>query len=224
VAQGPASSCRAKWRAKGTDPKGLWIPEDVGCCLQEGVLPCSSGMAQGKRLQENLDTGKLWTVEGIAAACRSGTAQGTKQKDDIAPKSPKWQTFGKRRQKGPECKNGIRNWGLRQQLQGSKWIKNLGSRRPLHPRKEKAIANVTGWSSGQRSHLGSRGTLKKVLYEIFRGKKVKQIAGSYVASQKIKDWTLLVPSEMDEEPTRIFSTRRGGVVGTQATWDSSPTV
>jgi hypothetical protein len=23
VAQGPASSCRAKWRAKGTDPKGL---------------------------------------------------------------------------------------------------------------------------------------------------------------------------------------------------------
>jgi hypothetical protein len=30
AAQGPASSCRATWRAKGTDPRRLWIPEYVG--------------------------------------------------------------------------------------------------------------------------------------------------------------------------------------------------
>jgi hypothetical protein len=47
--QGPESCCRAKWRAKGTDP------EEVSCCLQEGVPSCSSGTEQGKCLQENLD-------------------------------------------------------------------------------------------------------------------------------------------------------------------------
>jgi hypothetical protein len=39
--------------------------------------------------------------------------------------------FGKRRWKGPECNNGIRDRGLRQQLRGSKWIKNPGTRRQL---------------------------------------------------------------------------------------------
>jgi hypothetical protein len=39
VAEGPASSCRATQRAKRTDPR------EVGCRLQEGVPPCSSGMA-----------------------------------------------------------------------------------------------------------------------------------------------------------------------------------
>jgi hypothetical protein len=46
---------------------------------------------------------------------------------------------------------------------------------------------IGGWSSGRRSRLGSGGTLKKALYEIFRGKKAKQIAGSIVASRKIND-------------------------------------
>jgi hypothetical protein len=52
------------------------------------------------------------------------------------------------------------------------------------------VNGIRGWSSGQQSHLRNRGMLKKALYEIFRGKKAKQIAGSYIASQKIKDWTL----------------------------------
>jgi hypothetical protein len=66
-------------------------------------------------------------------------------------------------------------------------MKDLGGKRPLYLRKERTTANdIRGWSSGQRSHLGSGGTLKKNLYEIFREKKAKQIAGSYVASQKQK--------------------------------------
>jgi hypothetical protein len=40
AAQEPTSSCRATRRAKGTDLSKLWIPEEVGCHLQEGVLPC----------------------------------------------------------------------------------------------------------------------------------------------------------------------------------------
>jgi hypothetical protein len=50
------------WRAKGTDPKRLWIWDEVVCCLQEGVQLCNSGMAQEKPLKENWDPGKLWTA------------------------------------------------------------------------------------------------------------------------------------------------------------------
>jgi hypothetical protein len=39
---------------------------------------------------------------------------------------------GKRLWKCPECKNGIRDRGLRQQLQGRMRIKNPGTRRQLH--------------------------------------------------------------------------------------------
>jgi hypothetical protein len=35
AAQGPVPSCRATRRAKGTDPRRLWIPEEVGCHLQQ---------------------------------------------------------------------------------------------------------------------------------------------------------------------------------------------
>jgi hypothetical protein len=45
AAQGPTYSCRAAWEAKETDLRRLWILGDVGCSLQEGVSPCSSGMA-----------------------------------------------------------------------------------------------------------------------------------------------------------------------------------
>jgi hypothetical protein len=41
----------------------LWIPEEVGCRLQEGVPPYNSGTEQEKRLQENLDRRKLGVPE-----------------------------------------------------------------------------------------------------------------------------------------------------------------
>jgi hypothetical protein len=77
-------SGQAEMRAKRTDPRRLWILEEVGCHLQEGVPSCSSGMAQGKSLQESSDPWKLWTMERIGCSqqgdeplCRSGTTQGT---------------------------------------------------------------------------------------------------------------------------------------------------
>jgi hypothetical protein len=66
VAQGLTSSCRVSQRAKGTDLRRLWILEEAGFHLQEGVPPCSSGMVQRKRLQENLDPGKLWTMDRLS--------------------------------------------------------------------------------------------------------------------------------------------------------------
>jgi hypothetical protein len=141
--QGPESSCRATRRAEGTDPRRLWIPEEVGCRLQEGVPSCSSDTTQEKRLQENSDAGKLWTAKGIGrsrsrrmihtikVARRRGHERKRYDQDSVAKETQKGRTFGKRRWKGQECKNGIRDRGLKQQLRGSKQIKDLGGRRPL---------------------------------------------------------------------------------------------
>jgi hypothetical protein len=64
---------------------------------------------------------------------------------------------------GPGLQNGIRDWGLRQQLQGSKWIKNQGTRWRLRLKIERAleefnrkafglefVMRATGMSSGLR--------------------------------------------------------------------------
>jgi hypothetical protein len=59
---GLTSSCRVMQRAKGTDPRRLWILEEVGCRLQEGVPLCSR--VQEKRLQENCGPRKELAAAG----------------------------------------------------------------------------------------------------------------------------------------------------------------
>jgi hypothetical protein len=87
--------------------------------------------------------------------------------------------------KCPEWNSGIMEQGLRQQA-------NKG------PRQQTATISEEGEDTCEqhqkvlrkRSHLGSGGTLKKALYKTFRRKKAKQIAGLYIASRRIKNWTL----------------------------------
>jgi hypothetical protein len=55
---GMACGCKAAQGAKETDPRTLWIPGEVGCRLQEGVLPCKSHMAQERRHQKGLYRGQ----------------------------------------------------------------------------------------------------------------------------------------------------------------------
>jgi hypothetical protein len=75
--------------------------------------------------------------------------------------------------------------------EGRMGIKDLGGRRLLHLRKERTNTNGIGeWSSGQRSPLGSEGTLKKTLCEIVRGKITKQVVGISSGLQRMVDWTL----------------------------------
>jgi hypothetical protein len=52
--------------------------------------------------------------------------------DDVVQETRKGRTFGKRCWKGPECNNGIRDRGPRQQLRGNKRIENPGIRLQLH--------------------------------------------------------------------------------------------
>jgi hypothetical protein len=73
-----------------------------------------------------------------------------------------------RRWIGPECNSGIRDRVLKQKLQGSKRIKDLGGRVPLCPRNDR----TPSWT--YRETIDS----------------AKQKGGSYAASRKIKDWTL----------------------------------
>jgi hypothetical protein len=63
--------------------------------------------------------------------------------DNVAPRTLKGRKSGMRRWKGPECNSGMRNRGLKQKLQGSKWIKDLGGRLPLCPRNER----TSSWRS-----------------------------------------------------------------------------
>jgi hypothetical protein len=44
--------------------------------------------------------------------------------ENVAPRTPKGQTSGMRLRKGPECKNGMRDRGLKQQLRGNERINN----------------------------------------------------------------------------------------------------
>jgi hypothetical protein len=73
----------------------------------------------------------------------------------------------------------------------SKGIKDLGGRQPLYLKKQRATATANrGRSSGQRSYLGSRGTLRKTLYEIFGLKIAKQIVGTTNRMRKMTDCIL----------------------------------
>jgi hypothetical protein len=77
-----------------------------------------------------------------------------------------------------ECNTGIRDRGLKQRLRVSNQLKDL------------TMNAIEGCRLGQQSHLGRRGTLKMIFYEITGRKFTKQIAGSSVGLQQGKDWTL----------------------------------
>jgi hypothetical protein len=68
--------------------------------------------------------------------------------------------------KGPDCKNGVRCRGLRQQLQGKIGIKDPDTRWQLRLR------------------------IEKMSHEIFRGKIAKQDVGTYSGLRRIRKWAL----------------------------------
>jgi hypothetical protein len=100
--------------------------------------------------------------------------------DDVAPRSPKGCTFGRRRWKGPEFNNDIRDRGLRQQLRGSKRIKDLGGRRPLCLRKARQPRTESEGGAQDSDHIweAEECSRRPTLYEIFRGKIAKQVVGT----------------------------------------------
>jgi hypothetical protein len=77
---------------------------------------------------------------------------------------------------------------LRMHHKGKCGTKDLCGGQPLYLRKERATTNgIEGWSSGHQAHLGRAGTLKMILYAIFRRKIVK---GTSSWLWKIRKWIL----------------------------------
>jgi hypothetical protein len=79
AAWGPESARGGPPEEEGKDPGLSWIQEEVGCCLQEGVLPCESGMAKKETLQrtgtqENCGSRKKFSPTGIRINHRAKVA------------------------------------------------------------------------------------------------------------------------------------------------------
>jgi hypothetical protein len=122
--------------------------------------------------QENCEPRKEFSATGIRMTRCAKVARGREHglqrqgNDDIALRTRKGQTEENKRLKGPECKNGVRYRGLRQQLQGKIGIKDPDTRRQLRLR------------------------IQKMSDEIFRRKIAKQVVGTSSGLQKIRNWTL----------------------------------
>jgi hypothetical protein len=152
---------------------------------------------QEKSLEKNCGPRKEFAASGIrmtrCAKVARGREHGLQRQgtDNIAPRTRKGRTEENRSFNCPECKNGISNRGRKQQLRGRMRISDLCGGQPLNLRKERTATNgIEGWSAGQRSHLGSEGTLNKNVDEIFRGKIGKQVVGTSSGLQKIRKWAL----------------------------------
>jgi hypothetical protein len=171
-------------------PYGRWRSEIVGNNEEVAQVPASGCRATPKELTPG-DCGPR--KELPAASCRRMT-RSTKvarrrgqdhkicDQGNVVQETRKGRTFEERRWNGPECNNGIRDRGWRQQLRGSKRMKDLGGRRPLCLRKERATRNgIGGWSSGR---------LKKTVSEIFRGKIARQVVGTSSGLRRMMDWAL----------------------------------
>jgi hypothetical protein len=165
------------WSARGLCKYSL-----ASSCLppEEGVSPCNSGMAKKENHQKKWDPGKLWIPEK-GDRCR--------QKDvppcssGMVEKKPHQEYFDP----GKSCMaEGIcRRWN-EEEPGRHRDVKELP-----HLRKERKTTNcIKGWSAGQRSYLGSRGTPSKNPYEIFGGKIMKQVVRTSRKLRRIRKWTL----------------------------------
>jgi hypothetical protein len=96
AAQGPVPGCRSPPKAKGTEPRRLWIPEEVGSCLQERVLPCKSGVAQEEHHQEQVNQGQMWASnpESTAAPWRRKGNKGSRRQAAATPEEEECPAIG----------------------------------------------------------------------------------------------------------------------------------
>jgi hypothetical protein len=147
--------------------------------------------------QGNCGPRKRLTAAGIRTTPCAKVARGREHglqrqgKDDIVPQTQKQQKEGEGLWKDPECNSGIRDRGLREQLRGRMRISDQCGGQPPCLKKEKTTTNgIRGCSAGQRSHLGSEGTLNRNLYEIFIGRIAKQVVVTPSGLQKIRKLTL----------------------------------
>jgi hypothetical protein len=80
---------------------------------------------------------------------------------------------------------------MRMSPEGNNGIRHRDVKVLPHLRKErKTTSGIKGWSTGQRSYLGSGGTPSKNPYEIVGGKIAKQVVGTSRRLRRVKKWIL----------------------------------
>jgi hypothetical protein len=104
------------------DPGGGWLPPAGRC-------PIVQQWYHGRNWPQLTASRRM--TQNTEVARNRGHDCKRRDQDSVVQETQKGLTFGKRCWKGPECNNGIRDQGLRQQLRGSKRIKNQGTRRQL---------------------------------------------------------------------------------------------
>jgi hypothetical protein len=119
------------------------------------------------------------TAAGMRITRCAGHGHKGRNKDDVKRETRK-RTFEKKLWEGSDCNTDIRNRGLRQQLQGRNAVKDLGGGRPRY----------LGKRDLKLLQLESKGNFDTTFRKTTRLGIAKRIAGSPVALQRIKKWTL----------------------------------
>jgi hypothetical protein len=122
---------------------------------QAGVAWRRESVVRKIRTHENCGLHKEWTANGIRmthhakVSRRRGHDRKGYNKENVGQETQKGRTSRVRRWKGPECDNGIRDQGLKQQLHSSRWIKNLCGRLLLHLGNQKTTNGMYWKTTGQ---------------------------------------------------------------------------
>jgi hypothetical protein len=136
-------------------------------------------------MQRNCGLRKEVTAAGIKVTRRAGVARHKRDfvrkyptRDIVEQEIPKRRTEENKRWKGPECENGIRDRGLKQQLRGNK------------QRKNPTTNDIEGWNPRERAPLGGGGMRKEDICDIFREKIMEHGIGTSSDLRRKKNWTL----------------------------------
>jgi hypothetical protein len=127
---------------------------------------------------------------------RATVARQIKKNDTKVPGRPRI-TWPKRGVVRRNCTMAVIEWAtqrvgppknnLRMHHKGTK---DRGGNRPLHGRKKRTTTDGTWkWNPGERALLGSEGTLRKILYEIYGPKNTKRMPNASSRTRRIADWT-----------------------------------
>jgi hypothetical protein len=122
--------------------------------------------------------GKRITRSAGVARRKSNFVKKYPTRDIVEQEIPKRRTEKNKRWKGSECENGVRDRGLKQQVRGNKQTKNPTTN------------NIEGWNAGEPTPLGSGGTCKKDIRDIFREKIMEHVVGISSGLRRRKKWIL----------------------------------
>jgi hypothetical protein len=158
-------------------------------------------MPQGKHLQGNcgpqkeLAAGRKVTRHARVAWRKENVVRKDCSRNQVERGTPKRRKDRERLLKGPECNNGIRDQGLRQQLQGKMRIKNPGTRRHLR-------LNIKRTSDRINRKAGVHEESTRDVRQVAEGDRLDSVQGSAPSGARMQGSDVVegsTPSEAEKE-------------------------